>query len=1803
MNKTELAKLLIKHPEIKALYESQAFDTSTINKVIAEEIVREQEDADDDDKNEPIAPASQDLQDLKDDIANAQTMADLGELEKEVKKDHPRNKALIKALEKAKQRIESGSSNDTEIDDSEGRPNDGSDDVSNQEDAAKKEAIESMKSEIEFFKTLLNDPDELPLDKKEYQSTIDEYIQKLEQMGVAVAKTDSKEDDKAFVQSLQASKPEIEQLANDVKATDEDDDNFAEKFSDLDAAIIASLQKVKSDAKAANNELDLNDIEIVDNEESDLTTQTISSVAQDVSAVDVAKTIGTLALDVGKNLLPAGIKNSLQTGLDFLNNQELWLKAAESAVKGNYDDSAEIVATELVEKVQERFELASFEEGSVLKTITIAAMKPALSTGIKLAVESGADNVIDGAKELYSDAKETIEQAFTPTEEGTQEAVEAIEGEVPENVENIEPADVQAAEEQLESEIEASPEMQANAQELETKVEKNKMANKVNYSGPFNGIIQNNPDNPESVVEEAQRRLEIYDKASNWEDEDLNKLHPSISKKENLPDFETWKQSAKNYMGNKAEEFKVAVQKLNSSNDDATKKQAADELEKIIVDADSGFKALDDAINNVAGDEIGGDSTGSDVQGQTDLETIAKILPDLKDKLPNLFKFDGFVKNLAQALMNAEPSSDASDGDGDGVEATGTPSTSDTNIASNIDSGTIGGDSGGEANLPEALSGIYLAEEEGVSDVTNKTTDDESGKPLDVDAAVELKKELEALRNALEPKNINVDDLLTPDLKKALGIDPEEETETNLDGETDGNEAAETDAQREAATFAETYAALIPSMDNFFSTEQATRLGFMEQFLLESQSAMLWDLIGNLTKIAEKGKARAFSKRKEKEEAGMSGLGSPEEQGDLQREAIGDFLKRNKEPVEISKEDQISLKTDLKALLQTLRATKSMIRSYEENMTKVSVDPGLDGSALKEKLDQYLPMVQKSIAKIVERANEAFIKATKLNAPRENPEVTQPATSGNLEEMNKDELVEAILEAFAPAYDGVYSIMEDSRDETINFVDGIYNEMLKIYAPVGKDEDSEGLRGFMQAGDRARSIQQAERMLEVATKEEFTKLFPGGRIGEGGMPATVNGAIETLGREIKKLVLIMRDVVSLASQNTIPHSKLIEIVSSLTTISKSIYNSFGAKMMISGKTFEQIEERSAEDENNKSLTDTPSKPGLMDKAKELAGKGLDKLKQMFGWISDEVQQMIDTIQTPLPVLKPMIDAIDLSEKSDEWKNQTLQDAMQAAMWFNTLEDDEQQALTIYGKFLIDKEAQISEGSNDRNRFYGELNAAGVQFADGSGTRKRFKKAYKAVKEKSEDLAKTLDKLMTKHTETLVQFFVFTIGNMDLATELFKLLEEIPTSSPTPSSKRNADEPTVSADVELDDEEVKSLDWYRSLDRGEQAAVQSFATNLLNLLRRSGKAQDLNLIDEDYQKFFADLKNKYGREDVGKEMSRALNSMKAVLKIKVTNLMEKQPEQFSQFVYDLTTSTDLGDAIFGATPEQPKPKTASDADMEEIKKKELIDFISKKSMGMSKDPGRGFAEFLNKYYLPETVDNDRVIKTGYDKMYSKSKELSQDQKKCLFDWVVEIRKRIGEALSSGKNVKSEGMHPSDYFAAEFRDKLRRLNVSTKGIKRDDLFAIVNNALTTVAETNDLRSYWLGQINDKEKAEETSNMLATLVRIHRSHKINGLYAMIFQKLPTAVTENDIIKMYNSTVKNYEDRLKTDQDYEASKALDDDDSLEFDDENDSIEYQNKPLKGIEADLWKDYKESKRLEESLKPVIEAMLKKRYNH
>ena len=230
MNKKQLAKLLIKHPEIKALYESQEFDASTINKIVAEEIMREGEDEEGEgrvSKADKQARATLDAEDsvlnldpsLSDDeirkqfrvaLKSATTLEQIGALGQEASEvlNPGYAKTLTKDIKAAKARIEGGGSEAPSAE---------------KEDPVKKELIHSMKSEIEFLKSLLSDPNEMPLDKEEYKEAIDEYTKKLEAMGVKVAKTDSTEDDKAFVKSIQNEKPKIQQAADAVKAAEEDD--------------------------------------------------------------------------------------------------------------------------------------------------------------------------------------------------------------------------------------------------------------------------------------------------------------------------------------------------------------------------------------------------------------------------------------------------------------------------------------------------------------------------------------------------------------------------------------------------------------------------------------------------------------------------------------------------------------------------------------------------------------------------------------------------------------------------------------------------------------------------------------------------------------------------------------------------------------------------------------------------------------------------------------------------------------------------------------------------------------------------------------------------------------------------------------------------------------------------------------------------------------------------------------------------------------------------------------------------------------------------------------------------------------------------------------------------------------------------------------------------------------------------------------------------------------------------------------------------------------------------------------------
>jgi hypothetical protein len=1448
MNKKQLAKLLIKHPEIKALYESQEFDASIINKIVAEEIMREDEDEEgegrvskadkqaratldavEDSELRPVNCKKDDISCLKQEIAAAKTEAELKELAKDVEDLDPGHQGLLNALEAAKARIEGSGS--------EAPP-------AEEEDPVKKELIQSMKSEIEFLKSLLSDPNEMPLDKEEYEQAIDEYIEKLEEMGVEVAKTDSIEDDKAFVKSVADSKPEIEKEANAVKAAEEDD--FAEKFSDLDAAIMAALKGSKDAATAANDELDLSDIEIEDD----------------------------------------GSDNPAGSGLKIDNS------SSSEVTRDDYDDQIIGMKDAIPEEDKKQFikNLKSKSPNPTIERI-LGSFKSYLEMFDN---QQHVENILkvfepDQQMELPADNEQPA------TEEGTAAAIEAIVDKVPAEVEDIEPADVEEAEEELETEIEASPEKQVNAEELKTKVEKKKMGtdDKRSLSNKIHRLKN------ENRFDEIAKIIEILGKANSTLDE-LQSVWPT-AKGSRL-------QGYKAALSNLPEGVRTAITKANeimNSNPESEEAQqvvtaAAAEVEKAITTfeekiekfrntsaeklaAKSGKQAgdytsmkvmqnpyfamflaqqlakanlsesilreeanfdtdlLQKAINDNK-EEVGIIATdsgldlataikekfGIDIQAQpkdTSMKDVAnEIKPKYEEKMGSekgLKKFlnDLFVSNKnedgtfdleavkaeADRQLNLDNADGQDSGEDSGIESgeadeiiattlqslnsnveafpellandqfksllamTLRNSNSDSSQSSDntADSDEELVDADSNSTMQESLSGIYLTEEDPAPPIQSdeeenlppKTqSDEETGSTMSTDEASGLFNEIQEMQKLFDGqenlKTINVMDLA----KKAFGEIPEAgevETKTAEQAAEDGNTASGIDARKEQASAIEIYSALIQPMDDFFSTDQAQRLGFMEQFLLESQSKMLWNLIGNLTLIAEKGKAKAFTNRAEKEAARLSGDGAPEAEveqtaePEVQAEAQFNPFKRDKEPVEISKEDQISLKTDLKALLQTLRATKSMIGSYERNMTKVSVDPGLDGSALKEQLDQYLPMVQKSIAKIVERANEAFIKATELNAPKEEPEVSQPAdatspppTPDAEPEITQEGMINAIFEAMQPALHEMSLMQEESRGETINRVDSVYKKMRLIYAPVGDGEDSEGLRGFMETGDRARTIQQAEKMLELATKEDFIKLFPGGRIGEGGMPATVNAATETMNREIKKLVLIMRDVVTLASKSVIPHSKLVEIVKSLSTISKSLYNSFGAKMMISGESLAQIETRLGEDESNKSLTDQETKPGIMDKlgtltgkAGELAGKGLEKLKQMFSWMNEETRKLLLKL---FGEESELIDGLSNSDLPEEQQGALIEEIIDSKSWFENLENNKQVAVGMFGNNLI-----RIRGINEVK--FGPLKKLATEIETDN---KKVLKAFRELEKPQQDV---IEEVMRDDSDNIVQY--------------------------------------------------------------------------------------------------------------------------------------------------------------------------------------------------------------------------------------------------------------------------------------------------------------------------------------------------------------------------------------------------------------------------------------------------------------------
>ena len=1384
MNKKQLAKLLIKHPEIKALYESRAFDTSTINKVIAEEIVRESNseaetlrgllqiiadqakqisqelrDAREEGDEEHVTTLTKELQDLKmhknevkaklDKITAA---ADKAVKTAEATETHEDDQQVAQALEKTKKALEpavdAANSQDAEEsakidaieqsvdnaataikDDLEGIELVDDEDAANASSNA--EEIEKIKRDLASYKSQLNSINQAIKDEgsssnlENEKELYEEEISNLESRLAELTDEEPSETPEDPDETNAASDESGESLLDKVKAgfgsamdsvdTEEDREAIAQAVIDFakDPDNLSAASTIASLGSAAASAAGLGGVAAVLNGGSYVAKiSEINSLIEQGKSEKAKEEVTGLAISVAIDVIPWGAALKKVPGSDKaiakVTAEAMKIpavkKISEEAVKAAVASGGRLssealgkVAKTAVKYVASKALNPYSGEESEQATVTLTSNTPKLQQFANAVAQLNPEqekqlaNVI--RKELdkaqteavgWQDLPQGLQSfdntlsMFIPTEGGGFSLKPEISNIIPINDENGEAQTFEVSNEELVEE-EAEQNVQKIEEEVEEIMSKEKDAQYEEVKKSWNEF-KNNITKPGNSVEDAkvmlekemERRLRIYSNATSWGDlKELGHSAPEGS------DFEAWKnkneRTIEKYFGDNASQRIKGIENEEQLNTEL------DSTSNAIVN-------IEDSINNVAGDDTSsGDVGGAQVQGKTDLETIKEILPELKDKFPNLFKFKGFVKNLAQALMG--DSNDSSDDNEDSNNAeiedsSATAPSEDSNDSS--DDNEIDNDLSSSEPIKESLSGIYLGEDE---DQVDDNINDESGSPISVEDATTLRSEFEALKGILNKRQINIDDLLTEPLKKALEMTPEEEPVTEPEQGTDeevgetpsveesqqqGEDAAQQDVNLPNIEFAEAYKEYKEALDGFFSV--GSNDGFMDQFLLKYQSKKLWEAIGILTKIEsgvldksgedETGEMQAFTKAKEKEEAGVV------------QEGIGDFFKRDKKP-EISKEAKTELRTSLTGLLQAIKSLKAMMDSYKNNMTRSSANPKLDGSALKKSLMVYMANLQDNIASIVERCYIEQQRLTQLqtadvDTSEETNTETQPSETPNAEpDQTNEALYEAILEAIAPALDGVYLMEDADRENKIEIVRGQYELMREVYIS--------SLSSALETADRKTAMPNAREMLEHAQKEEFISLFPSYVGTYNGKPVSIDDAIKAIQGLVKEFIETMKNVVTLAKGQLLEENSLTKVIDDLGMLSQTIENYFGIKSKIPEDLKKKVEKLLAQRKEDQSLSNEARKPGsdILGKAKELGGKFFNKIKSWFQKNAGDVLNYLG--DKFLDLFATKVEEAGLDEEEQE---EILTAMVEILTWFDSLDNEKKTAVGMFGNNLI-----------------------------------------------------------------------------------------------------------------------------------------------------------------------------------------------------------------------------------------------------------------------------------------------------------------------------------------------------------------------------------------------------------------------------------------------------------------------------------------------------------------------------------------
>jgi len=765
-----------------------------------------------------------------------------------------------------------------------------------------------------------------------------------------------------------------------------------------------------------------------------------------------------------------------------------------------------------------------------------------------------------------------------------------------------------------------------------------------------NEAIKDKP--PIEQKRELEKRYDIYKSANSWVD--LHGLHPVAAKK--TEGFNNWKSKVLPGILTSMEAKIQEIEKLVSNaekgdnnkdgfhDDPETREQQQQVSNQVIDTLTNDEDLIDQSIKKAGQDSEGGEA----IQPEEAVEKLNKLIGEdgaLKGFLNNNKEF---MKALAIAYVEAL------------VKKESESSTASPTIDQGQQTAT--------ESINRALSGIFLLEsEEGSQEASKNIANNAGEESIDVEDTKEVLNMLEQLKQLFDSNglSISVEEIWKASKKKEGNKTDADTTEASQDTDP------EADADVSPMEPEELDKEWIRTLDIFFGKNPESP-SFMRRLLLKDQATMLFTMIDTLKKI-ELGKSadgeeqsltnqRGKFDNKDEQPTSDKEVDNSQQQTQTTSNPAGDqaslqeslineifnkLFKSDNQEIKISKKTTAFMRQDLESMVNLLQSLKADIKGYERFATRSSSDPRYDGTTLKAAMDGKLETTQKSIAHLIK--------------------VIDVEIQNQINQLGKD----------AQQVAGGDTLQEDrasDRKLRIQEVEKVYNELRRMYL--------KGLRISLENPDTEKAKAGAKQMREyVMGEEKFMSYFPTNIIS-GGKVMTLGDAYEKMSKVIRKFIETIRDIVTITKTQRVSKTDLEVVVADLVAISLAIQSMFRKESLIDRKFIENYKNEIAQNPNNQSLTSEEPAENL-----GLAGKGLEKLKQMFGWMSDEIAEFFNKF---FGEGSGIIKALKNSDASEGEKLEITEEVVKTTTWFDSLEDERKTAVGAFSKTLIDKKRQLQE---------------------------------------------------------------------------------------------------------------------------------------------------------------------------------------------------------------------------------------------------------------------------------------------------------------------------------------------------------------------------------------------------------------------------------------------------------------------------------------------------------------------------------